>query len=63
MFQNRPDGLYKDCRCPVAEDLCRRSGMWTTHEKLLGTEEDMRDIVAIARKIKDNVARLGEWKP
>ncbi len=63
VFQNRPDGFYKDCRCPVAEDLCRCSGMWTTHEKLLGTEGDMLDIVAIARKIKDNVARLGEWKP
>ena len=51
-------GGYEGVRCPVAEDLCRRSGTWTTHEKLLGTEEDMGDIVQIAEKIKANAAAL-----
>ncbi len=51
-------GGYEGVRCPVAEDLCRRSGTWTTHEKLLGTEEDMGDIVRIAEKIKAHAAAL-----
>lgn len=49
---------YNACRCPVAEDLCERSGMWLRHALLLGSGEDMRDIVQIARKIKENVSRL-----
>jgi dTDP-4-amino-4,6-dideoxygalactose transaminase len=43
--------------CPVAEDLCYRSGMWIPHQILLGSEADMRDIIAIAQKLK---ARAGE---
>lgn len=49
---------YGKCHCPVAEDLCYRSGMWFIHSVLLGTEEDMHDIVAIAEKIKHNVSEL-----
>ncbi|MCX5759603.1 MAG: DegT/DnrJ/EryC1/StrS family aminotransferase, partial [Candidatus Hydrogenedentes bacterium] len=41
----------KDC-CPVTEDLCYRSGMWFVHQLLLGTEDDMQDIIAIFKKIK-----------
>jgi dTDP-4-amino-4,6-dideoxygalactose transaminase len=50
----RESGLrdYSACCCPAAEDLCFTSGMWFTHELLLGTEEDMHDIIAIAKKIK-----------
>ncbi len=49
---------YARTSCPVAEDLCYRSGMWLTHPLLLGTEEDMQDIVTIFRKIKQNVQEL-----
>ena len=51
---------YTKCRCPVTEDLCSTSGMWMVHTVLLGTEEDMHDIVDIVRKIKDNVLELNE---
>jgi len=49
---------YKQCRCPVAEDLCYNSGMWFAHSLLLGSENDMRDIAAIITKIKENAASL-----
>ncbi|HOZ45323.1 MAG TPA: DegT/DnrJ/EryC1/StrS family aminotransferase [Candidatus Hydrogenedentes bacterium] len=51
---------YTSCRCPVTEDLCYRSGMWIFHSALLGTEDDMHDIVAIAKKIKEHAAELGQ---
>jgi len=57
-FTDGAAGDYADCRCPVAEDLCYRSGMWFIHSVLLGADDDMQDIVAIFRKIKDNVTAL-----
>jgi len=57
-FTEGAEGDYASGRCPVAEDLCYRSGMWFVHPILLGTEEDMADIVAIFRKIKANVSAL-----
>ncbi len=59
VFQNRPcEHDYTQYSCPVAEDLCSRSGMWIFHSVLLGTESDMNDIVEIARKIKKHAAEL-----
>lgn len=49
---------YADCRCPVTEDLCSRNGMWLTHPILLGSEEDMQDIVSIFGKIKSHAGQL-----
>ena len=57
VFKNHP-GSCGGGPCPVVEDLCYRSAMWFGHEKLLGTEEDMRDIVRIAEKIKANAGAL-----
>lgn len=51
---------YTRCECPVAEDLCYTSGCWFTHTVLLGTDDDMQDIIAGFRKIKDHVADLKE---
>ncbi len=53
-----PGRNYTDCHCPVAEELCYKSGMWSVHQTLLGAEQDMEDIVAIARKIKENAPAL-----
>lgn len=58
LFRNMTDYDYSKCHCPVAEDLCRVSGMWLAHQYLLGSEEDMRDIVRIVRKIKDQARML-----
>ncbi len=49
---------YPQYQCPMAEDLCYTSGMWLTHQTLLGDEEDMWDIIAIARKIKAHADEL-----
>ena len=49
---------YNMCSCPVAEDLCYTSGCWFNHTLLLGTEDDMDDIITIFRKVKDHVADL-----
>lgn len=51
---------YSRYHCPVAEDLCETSGMWFAHQLLLGAEEDMRDIVSIAKKIKSQVHSLND---
>lgn len=45
---------YSSCQCPVAEDLCYNSGLWFPHQLLLGAEQDMRDILEICRKLKEN---------
>mgnify|MGYP000576299374 CR=1 FL=1 len=49
---------YAGVCCPVCEDLCDRSAMWFRHGLLLGSREDMQDIVDIVRKIKDNAGAL-----
>jgi len=59
LFEQSGSGFdYSTCHCPVTEDLCYRSGIWFIHSMLLASEDDMRDIVAIARKIKDNASEL-----
>lgn len=49
---------YGAFRCPVAEDLCARSGLWIGHQILLAGEQDMRDIIGIFAKIQANAAEL-----
>ncbi len=59
VFVNRKGGPdYAGMCCPMAEDLCYRSAMWFTHPLLLGSEEDMRDIVRIFEKIKEHASEL-----
>jgi len=59
-FESAPFRDYSTCRCPQAEDLCDRSGMWLRHALLLGSEENMQDIIEIARKIKKYARELRE---
>lgn len=58
VFQSLTCYDYSTVSCPFTEDLCEKSGMWLPHQILLGTEEDMHDIVAIIRKIKENASSL-----
>ncbi|HOJ34108.1 MAG TPA: DegT/DnrJ/EryC1/StrS family aminotransferase [Candidatus Hydrogenedentes bacterium] len=58
--QSKNAERYAHCSCPVAEDLCYKSGMWLFHTILLGTEQDMQDIVNVFAKIKENVRELAE---
>lgn len=55
-YAGNPD--YKKCHCPVTEDLCYNSGAWFGHPVLLGTEEDLYDIVSIFQKIKEHASEL-----
>ena len=57
-FQGARDYDYTKVECPVAEDLCGRSGMWFRHALLLCSEEDMREIIAIVEKIKTHATAL-----
>lgn len=49
---------YSKTYCPIAEDLCYKSGMWLNHHILLGSEEDMEDIIRIIRKIHNHAPKL-----
>ncbi len=49
---------YSNCHCPIAEDLCYKSGLWFAHQLLLGSEQDMKDILEISRKIKEHAKDL-----
>ncbi|HOL19606.1 MAG TPA: DegT/DnrJ/EryC1/StrS family aminotransferase [Candidatus Hydrogenedens sp.] len=49
---------YSKVSCPVAEDLCYKSGLWLTHQILLGSEDDMEDIVKIIKKIQEHAPQL-----
>jgi dTDP-4-amino-4,6-dideoxygalactose transaminase len=59
-LHQRGDVDYASVKCSVTEDLCYRSGMWFQHQILLGSEDDMHDIVAIFTKIKENARALSE---
>lgn len=60
VFTNCKSYDYTKVHCPVAEDMCYRSVIWFPHHFLLGTEADMRDIVAIFEKIKENASELAK---
>lgn len=48
---------YRRVRRPVAEQVCRQAG-WMRQSILLGTEQDMEDIVTAFRKVRDHVDQL-----
>jgi dTDP-4-amino-4,6-dideoxygalactose transaminase len=49
---------YNDLYLPVTEKACFEEGVWLTQNILLGTKEDMDDIVEAINKIKENVDEL-----
>lgn len=52
------DGRYRNVFCPAAEALCAGEEVWMPHAMLLGTEEDMWDVVNAVKKIHENQAEL-----
>jgi hypothetical protein len=54
-FVQFPD--YRAVRCPNCERLCRER-VSISQVCLLGTQEDMRDIVSAVEKIKENIGEL-----
>jgi dTDP-4-amino-4,6-dideoxygalactose transaminase len=51
---------YTQCACPVAEELCYESGCWLLQHVLLGSRDDMDDIVATLKKVRDHSGALRE---
>ena len=49
---------YSKVRLPVAEKACYTEGLWLRQYALLGSKEDMDDIVAAFEKVKENVDEL-----
>ena len=46
--------------CPVSEKACYREAVWFEHRLLLGSKEDMDDIVTAAAKVKAHISQLSE---
>ncbi len=44
--------------CPVVERVCREESIWLTHDLLLGSEEDTRDIIRGFQKLYENRREL-----
>ena len=49
---------YKSVHCPESEKACYEESVWFTQNMLLGTKEDMDDIVAAISKIKENAVEI-----
>lgn len=49
---------YFSVKAPVAEKACYQEGLWFPQYVLLGSREDMDDIVAAFEKLKDNLEEL-----
>lgn len=56
--QGGPD--YTKVQCPVADAMCYKKVLWFPHQFLLGSQQDMQDIVDIFMKIKENASELTE---
>ncbi len=52
---------YANVSCPVAERACASEALWMSQAVLLGSESDMDDVVAAARKVSENVDALLEY--
>ena len=51
---------YSKVKLPNTERACYIEGLWLTQNMLLGSREDMDDIVSAIEKIQENVDELGE---
>ena len=50
----RPDPDFRKVSCPVCEKACREESCGLYHTLLLGTREDLDDVVNAVRKIYEN---------
>jgi dTDP-4-amino-4,6-dideoxygalactose transaminase len=56
--ESRPDLDYASMVCPVCERLSAETGCWLPQPLLLGTREDMDDIVRAVAKVQANAGEL-----
>ncbi len=50
---------YAGMSCPETEKACYEEAIWFTQNVLLGTKEDMDDIIEAVGKIKENAGEMG----
>jgi dTDP-4-amino-4,6-dideoxygalactose transaminase len=56
LYGNKVD--YSKVKLLETEKACYEESIWLSHPKLLGTKEDMDDIINAIRKIRENVEQL-----
>ena len=56
--QTRPDLDYAATDCPVCERVCAKEGCWLPQSLLLGSREDMDDVVAAVTKLSERRGEL-----
>lgn len=69
LFLDRAFGPYAGCTgvdyaktsCPNCEAICYERGGWLEQRIMLGTREDMQDIVRAFEKVYANRAALNDW--
>lgn len=69
LFLDRQFGPYDGCRgvdygqvnCPNCETICFEQGGWLEQRILLGTREDMDDIIRAFTRVHEQRAALSEW--
>lgn len=49
---------YNQVSCSVAERLCSDEALWFPHTMLLGTRQDMQDVVQAMRKVQSNQHKM-----
>lgn len=49
---------YREARCPNSDLLCREQGIWLEQHLLLGSREDMDDIICAFEKVHEHGAAL-----
>ncbi|MEM3047107.1 MAG: DegT/DnrJ/EryC1/StrS family aminotransferase, partial [Candidatus Bathyarchaeia archaeon] len=49
---------YSRVNVPVTEKACTQEGVWLFQSMLLGSRQDMDDIVTAVKKVKENAAEL-----
>jgi len=57
-IKNSIKGAYENVYLPVTEKACQEEGVWFSQNVLLGTKEDMDDIVKAIRKIQENIDEI-----
>ncbi len=55
---DKGDPDYSKIYCPVTEKACNEEGVWLTQNVLLGSQEDMDDIVEAVKKVKDGLSSM-----
>jgi hypothetical protein len=51
---------YSQVCLPVTETACKTEGLWLRQNLLLGSREDMDDVVEAFRKVRDNTDQIHE---